>query len=342
MSLIGFLIFMLEPMAFQAKYTLEQVPLDSEFYLQIPVSATRDNKGRHYILDQGANTIFMWDADGSYIGTLGRPGTGPGELSLRWKLAKIRSFEDRIYVMDALNQRIHYFKDFEFQKTYAPRYGRPRKMEITSDGNFVMEFINFGMKPNMIQVWLLSPEFEQLKLLDETPDQTWERNSEGGWTYTYFAKEFMLYTHPDLDYILLGNSQSPTIQKISPNGHLIERVTYAYRREPFPESLKDNLFPKDFLSNARNKVKFPELLPYHWTIFTNQGKTFTFNLVGPEVEVKAYVLDGSKAFGVYTDTLGSEGALFPLYPEIAKVHTNSDGEFVIEVGDIKAASGLRM
>jgi hypothetical protein len=61
--------------------------------------------GRIFVLDQQAAHVRMFDAQGTYLGTVGKPGSGPGELS-EASVALLVGAGDTVYVADMMQQRI--------------------------------------------------------------------------------------------------------------------------------------------------------------------------------------------------------------------------------------------
>lgn len=73
------------------------------------VKVTQDPQGFLYVAEYGGNDrVQKFTAEGQYVLTIGKVGTGPGEFQrasgLVWK-------EGVVYVADAINNRIHAFKD---------------------------------------------------------------------------------------------------------------------------------------------------------------------------------------------------------------------------------------
>lgn len=67
-----------------------------------------DAEGRIYVLDQQAQNVRVFDGEGDYLRTIGRPGNGPGEFSPA-VMAVIPAGGDTLFVPDAMQQRVHRF-----------------------------------------------------------------------------------------------------------------------------------------------------------------------------------------------------------------------------------------
>jgi hypothetical protein len=62
--------------------------------------------GRIFVLDQQAAQVRVFDANGTFVQSIGRPGSGPGELSAAAG-ALLLGAGDTLYVFDAMKQRLH-------------------------------------------------------------------------------------------------------------------------------------------------------------------------------------------------------------------------------------------
>jgi hypothetical protein len=62
--------------------------------------------GRIFVLDQQAAQVRVFDAQGTFVQSLGRPGAGPGELSAGTAAIMVGG-GDTLYVADMMKQRIH-------------------------------------------------------------------------------------------------------------------------------------------------------------------------------------------------------------------------------------------
>jgi hypothetical protein len=61
--------------------------------------------GRIFVLDQQAAQVRVFSADGAYLTTIGKPGGGPGELSVA-TMAVLVGSGDSVYVADMMKQRL--------------------------------------------------------------------------------------------------------------------------------------------------------------------------------------------------------------------------------------------
>lgn len=94
-------------------FTVGEGKGDEPGVLNQPRDLKVDRSGTLFVLDAGDNNIKVYDDEGAYSHTIGRPGQGPGELG-RFIYFDI-SPEGKVFVMDGMNRRISMFeKDGSF------------------------------------------------------------------------------------------------------------------------------------------------------------------------------------------------------------------------------------
>jgi len=127
-------------------------------YLSQPDSFVRDSRGNYYIADQKTNVIYKYDFSGRYLGLIGKPGQGPGDLYLP---RHIETIDDVLIVNDVGNRRIQKF-DLKGQvinstrifKSYADMIfgrdgkiiGAPLYIEPPGESNALIEIMGFDGK----------------------------------------------------------------------------------------------------------------------------------------------------------------------------------------------------
>lgn len=73
--------------------------------MEQPTDVVIDRAGRRYVLDGVNGRIVVFDRNGAYTGTLGRPGSGPGELRMPVGLGIARD-KGELWVADTGNARL--------------------------------------------------------------------------------------------------------------------------------------------------------------------------------------------------------------------------------------------
>lgn len=74
-------------------------------YISQPYAATLSPDGRLYVTDVAQTKVLVWNADGSYRGSFGKQGEGPGEFI---RPVQIHTNKDEVWIW-AVNNRIHIF-----------------------------------------------------------------------------------------------------------------------------------------------------------------------------------------------------------------------------------------
>ena len=122
-------------------------------YLPQPDSFVRDSLGNYYIADQKTNIIYKYDSSGKYIGRIGKPGQGPGDLYLP---RHIEIIDDVLIVNDVGNRRVQKFdlmgqviNSTRIFKSYTDMVfardgkiiGAPLSIELPGEGNALVEIM---------------------------------------------------------------------------------------------------------------------------------------------------------------------------------------------------------
>lgn len=97
-----------------------------------------DGRGRILVADDRNHHVVVFDADGRYVGTLGRRGGGPGEFESPWKLAV--DARDSVFVWDMTHARISVFgPDLMFARSFrvVPR-GAVGSLGFLPDGRLLL------------------------------------------------------------------------------------------------------------------------------------------------------------------------------------------------------------
>lgn len=113
---------------------------ESEYLLGSPFHVASDSADRIYIFDRSVMGVRVYDADGHYHQTIGRPGQGPGEL--RDVAAMYIDREHTLWTLDNFNFRITRFSlagDVLATYSYAQdTITWPRQMRQLDDERYVL------------------------------------------------------------------------------------------------------------------------------------------------------------------------------------------------------------
>ena len=124
------------------------VPLEESF--DNPVDITVGEEGNIYVLDSNDNDIKIFDSSGTFLKSISREGSGPGELKRPWIL---RIVGDRIVVADANNRRVQIMdKDGVHVNGYKAPCSFGKGMAFDGQGNLYLS--TQGMRsPSLISVY---------------------------------------------------------------------------------------------------------------------------------------------------------------------------------------------
>jgi DNA-binding beta-propeller fold protein YncE len=101
-----------------------------------PVDIAISPEGQIYILDSKDNNIKIFQTDGSFIKTVGRGGSGPGEFQRPWIFQIIG---DKIYVADSGNRRVQIItKNGEYERSYKAPISYGNGMALDTKGNLYL------------------------------------------------------------------------------------------------------------------------------------------------------------------------------------------------------------
>lgn len=106
------------------------------------VTVEEDATGKFYVLNTGDGRISVYEPDGSFVGTIGRRGRGPGEFESPVDIEI--GPDESLYVLDAADARISRFQlgDGSFQSSVRLEtdLGVPVQIEVAQTGAILVEF----------------------------------------------------------------------------------------------------------------------------------------------------------------------------------------------------------
>lgn len=109
-----------------------------------------DDDGRIYLADYSANTIHVFNPDGSILHQIGREGSGPGEFR---SIYDMNIDDEKLYVLDHSEMRMSLFSldTFEIKDIISLQFTGdrveelsrhyPRFFYILDDGHYLMQFV---------------------------------------------------------------------------------------------------------------------------------------------------------------------------------------------------------
>lgn len=124
--------------------------------------AAVDEAGRVYISDYGKLNVKVFDPDGSYLATIGREGSGPGEFR---HLSDISVRSGNLYVWDGYQDMAIVFSLANFNHIYNVKLGKnkneyaelkeatPSRFLVKKDGTILLEFLTVSNTEELAESW---------------------------------------------------------------------------------------------------------------------------------------------------------------------------------------------
>lgn len=125
-----------------------EVAEDEDFFLGQPWSGTADEHGNFYVMDGSAQSIFIFDADGNRVGSIGRQGNGPGEFVRLTKISIDELGKMHAYDSDSRRMSIFEYRDneWEFVRSFyvqSPPAGFASVIQHLKDDTYFAVFTTF-------------------------------------------------------------------------------------------------------------------------------------------------------------------------------------------------------
>lgn len=246
-----------------------------------------DSIGRVYIADgsQGNCRIYVFEADGTFLSTLGNNGEGPGEfLSISNLVIK----QDRLYTYDNRLFRINVFSltGLRLEKTIPLNHELWKNTSLQAPGGMVLEAVlsnghfivsfraNAGLSTNRVRPYYEMDSFGHIvsdKIVEkmDTPFLT-HRSSDSGavfWMEPFQGGIFSEVSSADELYVVRSDHFS--IDVYTTDGELQRTLTYDYKNATLiPDEIInrfDHVWPnQNMLVQHKRKyqsIEFPDTWP---------------------------------------------------------------------------------
>lgn len=217
---------------------------DPAYQFGAVVSIDADDARRIYVLDQQAAQVRVFDHEGKHVRTIGRPGSGPGELSPA-TMAVLAGPADVVYVADIMRQRIAAFAADGAETGSTPvlvQRGIPIRFDVSPEGRFLVQ-VRAMTIPGMTDTVpmkdrLLSrdPASEQADtLLELESGRTFEFSAAGMPRFRLFESEPMWAVLPD-GRLAHGRNDTYRIELLGEDGLVQRVITRPLERRPVTEA----------------------------------------------------------------------------------------------------------
>lgn len=235
--------------------------------------------GRIFVLDQQGRHIKVFSPDGRYERTLGRPGSGPGELGQAVG-PLLMGAGDTLLVPDLANQRVNrYAPDGTSLDSYPIdlRAGLPLRWQATAGGLIATQVRPFALPgqpapDTMDAIVVRASDGSVLDTLKTFPSGRSFSFAGGMPEITFFSPE-AVWALADDGRLFFGLSHDYRIEVYGTGGALERVVTRPFQRTPVRQADRDALLtaldrvwreagvPPPVLEQLRSGVRFAEFLP---------------------------------------------------------------------------------
>ncbi len=325
--------------------TMSAIPEDADNFLSLPLDLTVDDRGRVFVADANAKTVFVWNKDGSFAGNFGKEGAGPGEFSF-WQFgpqAYLGTSGDRIYVFDGGRRTINIFDaDFNFisSTSYQMKGGRGRAnyFKVASEDMFVINARSFGRDtPPKQLVGLYDMDGEMVHGITEVDDKTFEMQGNGsgrptGMTINAFSPQMVVHYDDRTKRVIVADSGRPSFDIYALDGKPIMTVNLEIPHLDVTDEdiaeykeirwIKNSSFVKPAFPDK--KAYFTHILPLaDGTFLVFEQSPFYRNVTGVRVDERGKVQQK------LSYSCGEDGSLYGANGRVFAVATDDEGEFMV-------------
>ncbi len=126
-----------------------------------------DESGRLYILDQGEAHVYVFDADGNYIKSIGKKGQGPGEFNLPFTMTVTG---DQELVVEDLRSKINFYSlEGNFIREIKTAKESALRIFMDSSGNFFGTVFVYDEDDPHYEVRKYGPQMNRLASIGKSP-----------------------------------------------------------------------------------------------------------------------------------------------------------------------------
>lgn len=283
------------------------------FVSQVFINA--DEEGLIYITDREHRTVKVYDPNGQYLFSIGRPGQGPGEFQDISRV--IFDSEGRICLLDSSIQRISFFRR---DGTFLNAKRTPLKIDMLrmNPQGFYIGRIPDSIKLKNAKSWdyvygLFDPQFNLVKEFMRFPQEAWWTTKGKSLTQVlanYLSSiAFRPRVHFDIDgkgFLYFGYPEEYVIRVYSPDGRLVKLIRREHEprlierkdKERFMENQIGELgskIPAGEVRNIFSHISYPQYKPaYERFAVMENGWIFV-------------VVDSAESNSVLVDIFDQEG-----------------------------------
>ena len=356
--MIPLLYFLLaQTITVRPSLVLERIPEETGLYLEYPTDLTVCEQGNIYVLDAAANYVFVWDVTGHYIGTIGSPGKGPGELSFSQRSARgayVRIIDNRVCVYDGNRWLLHIFDmagHYLETRNFQGHGGRARFFDVTRENDLILLQQNYLKSTPVSELKIYNQGHQPIASLFRYEDRYFSPKMKGGkrvgWKINAFHPEPAIAYDSINDEVIIGRNESPELEIFSTNGRYKRTVRFTLnRREVTREDIAEYYQLPWLQNNHGHDVAFPEKMPYYQYVMPLGSRGYLVYSVSPFYRRAEGLLVDRRGhrLGRLALNCGESGGLAGSRGRIFVLRTDEMGEYTIEeaelwIGSVMAVGG---
>jgi hypothetical protein len=197
-----------------------------------------DREENIYVTDQGEKHIKVFDRDGIYLRTIGRPGQGPGEFGRPTETFITK--DNKLAVTDPSRRQVHsYSIDGRYLESKKFKTVYPMRLVRDSEGNYyVMNWWREpGAGPGGFDLLKLNVDLDIVSTLVKVPISAEGKREE--------FDQIPGFAVGRDDCLVLGYTSNYTFEILSPEGETTKIVTKKYDLIPIPDEVKKKAEERD-------------------------------------------------------------------------------------------------
>lgn len=175
-----------------------------------------DEDGNIYVLDGKENYILVFDNTGKHLRTFGRPGQGPGELTLPLTLGLTN--RDELVIENTRSRLVYYSAQGEYIRSLSIAKAGVARIALDSRGNILGIVIKRDKDDRRYVVQKFDPEMNLLFSLDSTPTPSSDNQGfnpfSGSIYYTFDKNDRVVCSIPDRYEIKIYDTTGKWVKKI--------------------------------------------------------------------------------------------------------------------------------
>ena len=330
-----------DKLGFEPVLSLAEVPEESTAFLRQVTDLSIGEDGTIHVLDIRSAKVFTWRGDGSYQGSFGNKGQGPGEFSFQGAGGgKISATGNFIYVYDDGTKAVSVFdpkQDFVRAFPLEVSIGTVYGFDMASDEHAVVAYSHrIDDRPLRILA-LFNKDGKHIRDLYKQEDNTYKVDADGEepkMVLIPYATRMISRLDDRRGTILVGDNADNKFNVMDLQGNSTKTLTLELRRRPLVAEDKAEWNEQPWFKNQSFfQAEFPERKPFYNRI-TPVGESGYLVYVQSVYHNHCegiYIDEHGKTLGRFSLKLGENGGLFGSKGKLVAFTTDAEGEFTGQI-----------